>query len=531
MSIFKKPPDVGKEPTEIKVDKEEGTVADDYIEDGEDVEDVEEYPKSTSRAQNISRAQSNFNSSSGIFSPVFQADLERIKMQLQAMETMRDADNQRFNRLNEQIGELRSMIINNEKEIKDARVAATKASDILGAIHPEQLAIELQKKEAKIETLRAKIESNEEISNTILEEMKEMRRHIELFRGSEGILKLNEEIKNDLIQTQKIKSIVESRADKAEQIFIQLQKEFTDVQKLDSLIKETKDSISKVDSEVEEIKIRLESFANKDEIESLRESSLEFSGKKQDFADKREIEDVMIRINEIEKNIGTLAQLNDTVAESIEKIRRRESEADTSVDLLKNKLDKNMKIIGDILDGLNRKLSSGSGRKIKDGKEIKEFYKEGNNINPIDLTKHLPKLLKRFKIKKEQELARVSNYMKKNAERQVTGKVEQNANEEAEENRNELNEEEFSERTEDLNESVKNLSKPFPKIETEKVKILQENELKNKSNSKRKKFENIKVMDSKLKSDKTKNRPRIKLSSNTAKGIDKISSKMKSRKK
>ena len=342
------------------------------------------------------------------------ADLDRVKMHIQALESMREPYNERFGRVNEQVGELRSLVINNEKELGQAKLSAMKASDLITAIHPEKLSTEFHKQEAKIESLRAKLESNEEVANSIIEEIKEMRGHIELFRGSERILKLNEEIKNELIQVQKIKSIVESRADKAEQVFIELQNEYKDIQRVNTLISNVNESISGLSKEVSEIKIRSQSFATKGDVEQLRQSSIEFSEKKQDFVDKKEIEDALLRLNSLERNIGTLAQLADSLVASADKSKKQFREATTGLTMLETRFEKNLDIIGDVLEGMNRKIGAVRTGKISRNSEKPVFFRsltKPTGVNPIDLSQHLPKLLERFRPKEKTELAKVSEHM------------------------------------------------------------------------------------------------------------------------
>ncbi len=110
---------------------------------------------------------------------------------------IRKSFSERFNRTSEQIGELRAMILDRDKSVQEIEIKAIKAHDLVDAVQPEKMMTEIQKQEAKIEALKANLEGNEAIMSRIMEELKDIKKKVEFFRGVEEIVKLSEETKAD----------------------------------------------------------------------------------------------------------------------------------------------------------------------------------------------------------------------------------------------------------------------------------------------------------------------------------------------
>ena len=70
------------------------------------------------------------------------ADLEKLKAQFSSFHEMQKASNERFSRVGEQIGELRTMIIDRDRASQHLEAKATQAIDLVETIKPEKLMIE-----------------------------------------------------------------------------------------------------------------------------------------------------------------------------------------------------------------------------------------------------------------------------------------------------------------------------------------------------------------------------------------------------
>ncbi|NTV23683.1 MAG: hypothetical protein HGA85_04885, partial [Nanoarchaeota archaeon] len=160
------------------------------------------------------------------------AEIIKLKAQFDQFAELRKVINERFTRINEQVGELRGMIMDTNRSMQDMEVKTVKAVDLVEAVHPDKLMVDVRKQDAKIESLKANIESNESIMKTLMEQLKDLRRQISQFRGVDQVVQMNEEVKKELMAIKKVEAGVERHADKIEGIFMESQKRFQDFESL-----------------------------------------------------------------------------------------------------------------------------------------------------------------------------------------------------------------------------------------------------------------------------------------------------------
>src|SRR3989338_3545517 len=176
----------------------------------------------------------------------FVADMERLKAQVEALNQTKDSWRQRFSDVSERIGELRTMLNEAESKMAGIEVKSTKAADLVEELDPEKIIGEMQRRDAQYEALKAKLESSQSIYDSIIIDLKDIRSRIGMFRGVEGLLKLSDEVKDELIAIQKIKAVTEAHADKVESIFMDFRENIKEFAKISNAVKESQASISEI---------------------------------------------------------------------------------------------------------------------------------------------------------------------------------------------------------------------------------------------------------------------------------------------
>jgi chromosome segregation ATPase len=187
-----------------------------------------------------------------------QAELTKINGNVDSLKESRKMTQERFSTMNEQIGELRGQVNDAQRSVGMIEVKATKATDLVESVHPDKLMIQIQKSDGKIEGLRGMLEAKEEMMKNIMDQMKKLRDQMALFRGIEQVLKLNEEVKGELMTIKKISATVERHADRVDNVFVEAQKSFeafnTFSDKLDTIksdIKELQQKVDKTDAAIQ----------------------------------------------------------------------------------------------------------------------------------------------------------------------------------------------------------------------------------------------------------------------------------------
>jgi hypothetical protein len=197
------------------------------------------------------------------------SDIDRLKVSVESFTEVRKSFTERFTRVSEQIGELRAMILERDKTIQEIELKAMKASDLVESVHPEKMTTEIQKQDVKLEALKANIEGNEAIMNKLMDEIKEVKRKIEFFKGVEEVVKLSEEIKLDLIEIKKTESKIGLDTDKVETFYSEIRKKYQDSDIMVSNIQEIKVIQDQNQKDINFLKDKITTLADKEELEKL----------------------------------------------------------------------------------------------------------------------------------------------------------------------------------------------------------------------------------------------------------------------
>ena len=203
-------------------------------------------------------------------------ELTRIKAQLESLNEIRKANSERFSRVSEQMGELRGMIMDTNKTMSKIEVSATKAIDLVESVQPEKLMIEIRKQEGKAEALKANIESNEAMMRDLMEELKKIRQQMNFYKGIEQVVKLNEEVKGEILEIKKVEAVIERHADKSESIFLDLEKKYAEFDKFQRTVDEVEKTFHAMQGDFDNIKLQLSNKAEKKEFGSLMDRFTEF---------------------------------------------------------------------------------------------------------------------------------------------------------------------------------------------------------------------------------------------------------------
>ncbi len=224
--------------------------------------------KDNKPAANEVKSEANASTTSGDLVKV-NSEIERIKVSVEGFAEVRKSFTERFTSISEQIGELRNMIFERDKNIQEIELKAVKAYDLVDSVHPEKIMSEVQKQDAKSEALKANLEGNEAIMDRIMEELKDAKKKIEFFRGVEEIIKLSEEVKSELIEIKKIESKIALNTDKVETIYAEIRKKFQDIDSFSSDLREMKVMTEQNTKDIGYLKEKVAGFVSKDELEKL----------------------------------------------------------------------------------------------------------------------------------------------------------------------------------------------------------------------------------------------------------------------
>jgi len=294
------PPDIGKEENEETVETYNSAKK----------QDEKKKPWINVKTKNMEKKKSA-KSSPGTSDNENIVAFERINARLEAMDSLVKNYMERFSALSEQIGEIRAMTTANEKEILKSAGDVTKAIDIVSEVKPEELRIDFQKIMSKVSVNTEKSEALRQLIESAMKEIREIRRREKTYIGTAALLKLNEEVKKDLIEIRKLGYRTKVHADKSEKLFIELRKEFAKNQQIRESIDNIYNIFSEYRKDIDKIKLKFEnisSFSKKADFEyeqmtKLVDNSLMVSRGSRDYIDKR-ILSVLELVSKLSDNLS-----------------------------------------------------------------------------------------------------------------------------------------------------------------------------------------------------------------------------------
>ncbi len=253
-----------------------------------------------------------------------EARIEKMDAQITAIREVLQAQQERFERQTEQIGELRSMLAEREKHIRDLEAKALRASELVAEIQPENLLSDQKKMDAKIEALRGKIENGELMSNRIIEEFKKIKNSISVFRGTEDVLKLNKEARDEIIAIKRVEATTGKHADRVEAIYTNFESKFQEFEKLKDDLKGFTDAFESLRKDVEKNRAAIvdlpkkeEFYQSKKDVQGMLDT---IKNEKESYDQRRAAAEASME--EFARNIRTLQKRMDSITGVIERLAR-----------------------------------------------------------------------------------------------------------------------------------------------------------------------------------------------------------------
>lgn len=313
-------PDIGKEEETLEEEKQE-------------MEEIEEEApkKKRSKVKKLSRKElRKLKKEERIISKKSKSlgeagiQFEKVQAKLNAIEEFTKSFSERFSNINQQIGEVRSANLGNEKALAKISAEAAKAVDVVKEVKPRDLRVDYQKANVKLEALDEKIRSNKELVDSTMNELNEFRRKSKIFIGTEGLLKLNEDVKKDLLSVQKLVSKVKFHADKAENVFLEVRKGFAESQKVNALVENLDKTYSGLKEQMDKLKVNASQLSSRKELEEVR-GDFDEKIKDAEFATKgfEKMKDENSRIAELVEKLLIVSERNRREIHEIESSPKR----------------------------------------------------------------------------------------------------------------------------------------------------------------------------------------------------------------
>ncbi len=199
-------------------------------------------------------------------------EIDKLKAQVTALREMRSISEEKFYKINEEIGQLKNTIFEIEKNTVDLKKRAEIAASLVEAVQPQNLLKEVKRLEIEIEKVGAVQEKGTTLQDKINDELKDVRARIAVFRGADAIRELNEEMQKELTELKKTEASIEQHADKVEYIYVMFQKKFSKFEPIFQQVSELNAALNKLRADSEKIRVDFKGLATKSEFAELENS-------------------------------------------------------------------------------------------------------------------------------------------------------------------------------------------------------------------------------------------------------------------
>ncbi|MGY4884308.1 MAG: hypothetical protein ACP5NZ_01890 [Nanobdellota archaeon] len=275
---------------------------DENLEEGQDSENTGESENTEDKPNEAPIVKNDSSEAPNILK--LSTEVDRLKAGQDAFQEVRKSFTERFTRLSEQIGELRSMILDRDRTIQTLELKSIKAIDLVESIKPDKFMMDLERQNVKIEAVKANLEGNEAILDQVMEELKDMRRKMSFFRGVEEIIRLSEEIKKELIGIKKIEGTINIQTDKVQSIYSEMRKKIQDLDSFNSQLQESKANIEQNSKDLDYLKTKVVNFAEKEELDKILDRVQKYTESLKELQKKtplsRDIEKLKTLLGEID---------------------------------------------------------------------------------------------------------------------------------------------------------------------------------------------------------------------------------------
>lgn len=302
------------------------------------------------------------------------ADVDKLKAQTEANNELRQMFSEKFSRIDEEIGELRTMLIDRERDMQSLEIKATKAVDLVSEVQPEKLMIEVKRQDVKNESLRSKLETFEQLNDSIMQELKNVRNSIRTFRGVKEIEKMTKEVLDYDVVIKKIHAEIEQDSDKVETIFLEFNKKFEEFRHFKQLADDLNESFKNIVADTENLKVKFSELVEQDKFDEFKNKVMKLISSFKSDEDKfgkflkefdrlrTNFENVVDTYKEFQKDRKMdKVELKSAMSDILKSLETKLAMRDKSIENVRGKLDSKIKII----DTINKKMMVMSGQLTK----------------------------------------------------------------------------------------------------------------------------------------------------------------------
>ena len=197
-------------------------------------------------------------------------ELEKLKVMIDTIRDSKKSSDETIQNISENIGEIRSMVMQSDANFKTAMANMEKMEDEVSDIRPNEISKKfneikesMEKDKLEVEKVQKKFEGTNEKVNEIYEMIKSI-------GGVENLINVNNDIQTKLKDINEAIKYIQRIGAKTEKIFIDMSKSMEDLVMIRAKQEDFDESIKNALTSIDSVNVKLKEYVSKSDLEDIK---------------------------------------------------------------------------------------------------------------------------------------------------------------------------------------------------------------------------------------------------------------------
>ena len=198
--------------------------------------------------------------------------LEKLNGKMDLLDRSRNDMNERLTHLAEEIGELRTMMMERERTFDKVKSQFEIVKETVTDIRPERLKKIFEKTETDILDNKAKIETLQTLVRALAEESRKVRKLMEKIKSFENLVDVSYEMERKISRIKEIKNYADIVIAKIENIFSELNEKVSQLENQREKIEKLDELTIEITKMLDEVSVKMTKFVTEKDLKDFKKS-------------------------------------------------------------------------------------------------------------------------------------------------------------------------------------------------------------------------------------------------------------------
>ena len=198
--------------------------------------------------------------------------LEKLNGKMDLLDRSRNDMNERLTHLAEEIGELRTMMMERERTFDKVKSQFEIVKETITDIRPERLKKIFEKTETDILDNKAKIETLQTLVRALAEESRKVRKLMEKIKSFENLVDVSYEMERKISRIKEIKNYADIVIAKIENIFSELNEKVSQLENQREKIEKLDELTIEITKMLDEVSVKMTKFVTEKDLKDFKKS-------------------------------------------------------------------------------------------------------------------------------------------------------------------------------------------------------------------------------------------------------------------